>query len=60
MLKKTLTDRLDQLFDDILIINREVRSAGFSDKEEKAILKNIEKIGENVLVMMKRVNKEIR
>ena len=47
--------KLDKLMADAKIIYQEVLEVGFDPKTERAILKNIQWIGENVLVAEKRV-----
>ena len=58
-MKKIVLDHLDEFFDDAINISREIRKANLTEKTEEAILKNFQKITENILVATKRASKEI-
>ena len=59
-MKAVIIEHLDELFQDVVDISREVRKANFSDKKKEAILNNLQKAAENILVAEKRIAKSMK
>ena len=51
-------EHLDELFNDTVNINREIRKLKLTKKSEEAMSKNVQKIGEQILVLHSRLTKE--
>ena len=57
MTTELILEHLDELFDDAINISREIRKLEIQPKQEDTVMKNIQKIAENILVATKRISK---
>ena len=53
-------EHVDDAFDGIIDINREIHKLDISDKAKEAMGKNIQNIGTQILVLHSRLSKEIK